>query len=110
MTFILGKNQFFKGFEEAIEGMSINQLKKITVKACDAFGKKDKNLLISYPINKIPSHILLKEGKKIEITKEDGNVVIVTISEIKDDTVTLDANSELAGKDLRVSVELISID
>jgi peptidylprolyl isomerase len=110
VTFTLGKNTFFKGFENAIEGMAINQLIKKTIKAIDAFGEKDESLIIDYPRDKIPAHIMLEIGKKIEITQEDGTVARVAVEKIEDATVTLNGNPELAGHDLQLSVELINVD
>ncbi|RAP38155.1 hypothetical protein DID80_03355 [Candidatus Marinamargulisbacteria bacterium SCGC AAA071-K20] len=109
ITFVLGKKTFFKGFEKAIEGMSINQLKKTTIAAKNAFGEKDSSLILDYPREKIPGHILLEEGKKIEITQEDGTVIVVKIDKIEDDKVILNGNPELAGQDLQLSVELVDL-
>lgn len=110
IRFELGKKVFFDGFEKAIVGMGMGQVKKQTIQANDAFGVYDPNLLITYPRQVIPKHVRLEIGAKIEITQEDGKVAVVKVKELNDNTVVLDGNPELAGKDLQLSVELINVE
>ncbi|HJK03461.1 MAG TPA: peptidylprolyl isomerase, partial [Methanocorpusculum sp.] len=48
-------------------------------------------------------------GEQLLIQLGDGNQIPVTITQIDDKTVTLDANHKLAGKDLIFTVTLVEI-
>ena len=43
------------------------------------------------------------------VTDKDGNPLIVAITDLTDNTITLDANHPLAGKDLTFEISLVEI-
>jgi len=46
---------------------------------------------------------------QLQMTQTDGSKVTVTIKAINPNTLTLDANSPMAGKDLTFALELLEI-
>ena len=48
-------------------------------------------------------------GQRLELTQEDDKKVLVTVTDISEKSVTIDANHPLAGKTLTFDIELISI-
>ena len=110
IKFELGTGFFIPGFEAAIRGMKLGEKKVTTIRPVHAFGKKRLELIQVIPRAGLPDHIPCKEGQKAEITMDDGQQVVVTITEITDDTVTLDANPDPIGKELVLAVELIGLD
>ena len=57
----------------------------------------------------IPDEIPVEPGGRLQVQTSEGHVMPVTIVEVTEDTVTLDANHPLAGRDLTFAIELISI-
>ncbi|MEM6641904.1 MAG: FKBP-type peptidyl-prolyl cis-trans isomerase [Bacteroidota bacterium] len=43
LEFTLGAGQMIKGFDQAVEGMSINDQKTVTIPSSEAYGDKKEN-------------------------------------------------------------------
>jgi peptidylprolyl isomerase len=57
----------------------------------------------------VPDTIHPEVGQELELTGEDDESLIVTVIEVTDEEITLDANHPLAGEDLSFEVELVEI-
>ncbi len=109
LEFTIGEHQVIPGFEEAIIGMHEGDSKNIHIKSADAYGEHHKELVIDIEKARIPKDIDVKLGQQLQINSENGEIINVVVSAINDNTVTLDANHPLAGKDLNFDIELVKI-
>ncbi len=107
--FTLGSKQVIPGFEEAILGMKVGETKTVTIAPKDGYGERDETLVQIYDISQMPEGITPAIGMQLQALKTDGTTVIVTITAFDDKTVTVDGNSELAGKNLTFKITLIEI-
>jgi peptidylprolyl isomerase len=57
----------------------------------------------------IPEGIDPQVGQQLEVTQQNGQVFSVLVTEVTPDTVTLDANHPLAGRDLVFELRLVEI-
>jgi peptidylprolyl isomerase len=110
LRFKLGSSSFLKGVESQIKGMQIGDVKTVTIKAEDAFGKKVDDLIHKIPKSAVPKHINTIKGQRIEIAQESQKPLKATIIEATDDFIIIDANLEQAGKDLVAMIKLIDIE
>jgi len=105
LSFLQGSGSIIPGLESAIESLNTGDVKDVHVPYQDAYGPYDQNLISKIPRSQFPSQTL-KEGDLFEIRK--GHAVrIVLVLEVGNDSVTIDANHPLAGKDLFFSVEIL---
>lgn len=109
LAFTVGAGQMIKGFDEAIPGMAVGDKKTINISPEDAYGPKNESAIIEFPKANIPADIKLEPGMKLQLQNAEGHPVPVVVHEIKDDVVILDANHELAGKELVFDIELMEI-
>jgi FKBP-type peptidyl-prolyl cis-trans isomerase 2 len=109
LEFTVGAGQMIAGFDRAIPGMAVGDKKTITIAPSDAYGEKKEDALIEFPKANIPGDMNLQPGMKLQLRNNAGQPVPVTVAEVKDDIVILDANHELAGKELIFDIELINI-
>lgn len=109
LGFTVGAGQMIKGFDEAIPGMSVGDKKTINISPEDAYGHKNESAIIEFPKANIPSDMKLEHGMKLQLQNAEGHPVQVVVTEIKDDVIILDANHELAGKELVFDIELMEI-
>jgi peptidylprolyl isomerase len=107
--FVLGKNHVIKGLDDAVTGMKIGDIKKVRVKAGDAYGMKKKKLYIPFERDKLPKTLDLKIGMRLKLNQRRGDPIPVRISEITEDEVIFDANHPLAGKDLIFEIKLLEV-
>ncbi len=109
LEFKLGTGQVIAGFDAAVDGMSVGQSKTVEIPADKAYGAHNPEALQSFPRNKIPDNIPLEIGTQLQLQSSQGHPMMVTVSEVTDETVILDANHPLAGKDLTFQLELVEI-
>ncbi|RLD46970.1 MAG: peptidylprolyl isomerase [Bacteroidetes bacterium] len=108
ILFTLGDEMMIPGFEEAVLGMKEGQKKTVTIKAIDAYGDYDKELLMEVDKKEFLGDKEVKEGDTVEVPTEEG-VFSFKIHKIGDDKIMLDGNSELAGKDVIFDIEIIEV-
>jgi peptidylprolyl isomerase len=109
LQFTLGKGQLIKGFEEAVIGMSVGETKLVRILSDEAYGSHRQELLLKFNKNDFPPDIEPKEGLVINLVSPEGRALLATIIEISEDSVTLDANHPLAGKNLTFNIDLVEI-
>ncbi len=107
LEFTVGAGQMIAGFDRAIPGMGVGEKKTIKITPTDAYGEKNEDAIIEFPISNIPANMNLKPGMKLQLRNEAGQPVPVTVAEVKDDVIILDANHHLAGKELIFDIELV---
>ena len=105
----VGAEEFFSQVEEALVGMSPGDRTTLTILAADAFGEYDTNMISTVPRNQFPDDLNPMLGDDLELVNDDGEGMVVTVIELDDVEVTLDANHPLAGEDLTFEVELVEI-
>lgn len=109
LEFTIGAGQMIAGFDAAIPGMVVGEKKTITIAPENAYGKKNEEAIIEFPKSNIPPDMKLEPGMKLQLRDEAGHPVPVIVTEVKDEVVILDANHELAGKELIFDIELVEI-
>lgn len=109
LTFDVGGGQVIPGFEKAVLGMEVDQTKQFTIPCDEAYGGVDESLIYSVSREEIPEHINPEEGMRLVSSLEDGNQVPITITKVTAETITIDANHPLAGKDLTFDITIVSI-
>jgi len=103
---VVGQSGLIKGFEEGLMGMKEGEKKTIEITPEDAYGQ-----LIEGRTQEVEKSILPEEiqvGMALQANGEVGTMV-VTVKEIKEETVVLDANHPLAGKDLIFELEVLEV-
>jgi FKBP-type peptidyl-prolyl cis-trans isomerase 2 len=107
--FTLGAGQVIPGFEKAALGMKVGEKKTVTIPADEAYGPHRDEQVVELPREELPSGMTPEVGQQLVVTQQDGRQIIVVITEVSDETVTIDANHPLAGKDLTFEIELVKI-
>lgn len=105
LSFAVGAGQMIAGFDKGVEGMSIGQTKTIHIEAKDAYGERSDKNIIKVPREQIPDADKLEKGMKLMAS----NGQPFTVYAIEDKEITLDANHELAGKNLIFDITVQSI-
>lgn len=108
LVFMFGKGQIIPGLENAIANMSIGEKAEVLVKAEDAYGEYDADAKQEVPKDQF-SGIDLEVGMALYGQGEDGGTVQVLVKEIGEESVIIDFNHPLAGKDLSFIVAINNI-
>ena len=108
LKYIHGQKMMIPGLEKALTGMKVGGEKNVTVKPEDGYGKINPNAVQEIPKEKIPENAL-KVGAVLAARSPEGNVVPMTVKQIKDKTVVMDMNHPMAGKTLVFDVKVVDI-
>lgn len=109
LEFTIGAGQIIPGLEREVEGMKVGETKTVTAPAEEAYGEHNPAAIQEVPRETISDDIDLTVGNRLQAVTQDGNQITVTVAAVTDETVTMDANHPLAGKDLVFEVELVEI-
>lgn len=109
LEFDLGQGQVIEGFEEAILGMEQGDKKTVEISVDKAYGPVNPEYILKAPRDQMPQDLDPQIGMQLQMPVPDGPPVVVTITEFDNESVTLDANPPLAGKDLIFDLELVGV-
>jgi FKBP-type peptidyl-prolyl cis-trans isomerase 2 len=104
----LGEGGVIPGFEQALEGMAVGDKKTVNIPVEEAYGEAHPELVQEIPREQIPAEIELEIGVQLQAEGPQGPFV-VTVTELAEETVTLDGNHPLAGKALNFDLEMAEI-
>lgn len=110
LEFTIGEGEVIPGFENAVVGMEPGQKKTVTIPADEAYGFHQDELIATVGRDQFPDDVKPEMGQQYEMQRDDGETFVMTVTEITDDEVTLDANHPLAGEDLTFDLELVGIE
>ena len=79
-----------------------------TIPAKDAYGEYDDRLLLEVPRTQFDFEGDIEIGMPFQAMSPTGGMMIVHVVNVSPETVTIDGNHELAGKDLTFEVEVVS--
>lgn len=109
LEFTIGQGRIIKGFEDAVIGMAPGETRTVSIPPEEAYGPRREDLVRRMERAKLPPMIEAKEGVFVNIRQPDGGMLEAVITEVTDESVTLDANHPLAGKTLTFEMELLEI-
>ena len=109
LEFIVGSQQVISGFDNAVIGMKTGEKKTIAFPPEKGYGPHMKELIFEVGKENFPEDFVPEIGMPIEMVNHQGETRVVSVCEIKDNGVMLDANHPLAGKHLTFEIELLEI-
>jgi FKBP-type peptidyl-prolyl cis-trans isomerase 2 len=109
LEFTLGEGQVILGFEQAVMGMNMGDSKTAKIPADEAYGRHRPEMVLAVPRDQFPANITPEVGQQLQIRQPNGQAFVVKVTDIKDDTIVLDANHPLAGQDLTFDIKLVEV-
>ena len=109
LAFLQGHQNIIPGLERELTGMKIGDSKTVVVPPSQAYGEVDPDNIIDVPRGEFPAEIPLETGTELEVKNADGEVLSATIASVNPDTVKLDFNHPLAGKELTFNVTVVDL-
>ncbi len=109
LEFVVGSGQIIPGLDKAIPGMAVGDKKTVEVPCAEAYGEARDEAIQAIPRSEIPDHIPTEPGTQLQMQSPDGQVIPVVVVDVNEESVILDANHPLSGKDLIFAIELVEI-
>jgi peptidylprolyl isomerase len=108
LEFETGSGMVIPGFDSAVRDMEVGGKKTVTIPSAEAYGEAREEMIGELPKDRFPPEMALAAGMTLQMMSPQGPLGVV-IKEIREETVILDANHPLAGKDLTFELELVEI-
>jgi peptidylprolyl isomerase len=109
LEFKIGEGTIIPTLEEAVVGMTVGDSDTVNIAADDAYGPRREEAVQTVERSMIPENVDLTVGGQVQATAPNGQQLILTVVEVTDASVTLDANHPLAGQDLTFDIQLVEI-
>ena len=110
LAFTLGQGLVIPGFEQAVTGMKVGESKTVDIPVEQAYGPYRDDLILVVERDQLPEDLEIEVGQQLQMSQEDGSYIVVTITEVSETTITIDANHPLAGQNLTFEIELVEIE
>jgi peptidylprolyl isomerase len=109
LRFTIGNGQVIAGFEQAVVGMNTGESRTAKIPVDQAYGPRRDDMIVTMDRSSLPTGLNAQIGQRLELTQEDDSTILVTVTDVSETSLTLDANHPLAGKELTFDIELIGI-
>jgi peptidylprolyl isomerase len=109
LEFTIGAEEVLPTFEAAVINLEVGRKRVVEISSEDAYGDWDENQVFEINPADLPSDLEAEIGLDVEVKLPSGRSEIMTIVDIENDAIVLDANHPLAGEDLIFEVRLVEI-
>ena len=108
LSFLVGHGQMITGFEHELMGASVGEKREFTLTPDQAYGERDENNVQKMDRKIFPEGMDIQVGMVMGADSDQGPIQF-SVSEVDDDTVTVDFNHQMAGMTLCFSVEVVEV-
>ena len=109
LEFVCGAGQMIQGFDAAVADMEVGEVKEIHLMPEEAYGLADPNAILTIEIAQLPGSEGLTVGQQVYLSNQMGQPFPVKVTAKDEKFITLDANHEMAGKELNFKIELVEV-
>ena len=109
LEFTLGQGKLIPGFEKGLIDMKLNEKKTITIPKEEAYGEINANLIQEVKKTELPQDMAPEVGMGLVSKSPDGQEMNLMVVEVREETIVIDGNHPLAGKELIFDLEVLAI-
>ncbi len=104
-----GRSQLFPALERQLAGLKVNDTKQVTLTAAEGYGPVNPDAFQEVKRDRVPEHAH-EAGAQLVAQDGAGRKRVATVREVKEDSILLDLNHPLAGKNLHFDVRILAIE
>ena len=97
------------GFDAAVADMEVGEIKEVHLMPEEAYGEPDPEAIFEIEASKLAGSETLKSGQRIMLQTPYGEFPVKFVGKGEGGTIVLDANHEMAGKELNFTIELVEV-
>ena len=109
LEFVCGAGMMIKGFDAAVADMEAGEIVDVHLMPEEAYGMPDPSAILNLAIKDLPGAEDLNLGDQVYLQTPSGRPVPVKVTALDEERITLDANHEMAGKELNFRIELVEV-
>ncbi len=108
-AYLHGANNIIPGLENALTGKSAGDALNVSVEPSEGYGERDPAKTQSVPRDMFPQDAEIEVGMQFHAQGPNGETLVVTVTGVEGDSVTVDGNHPLAGEQLNFAVEVMEV-
>lgn len=108
LTYLHGHNHIVQGLEKAMQDRQVGDAFEVSVAPAEGYGEHHEQLIQQVPKSAFGDAPELEVGMRFQAQSDAGPMMVV-ITAVGDDSVTVDGNHALAGQTLHFSIEVKDI-
>ena len=109
LEFVCGAGMMIKGFDAAVANMEVGEIIDVHLMPSEAYGEADPSAIFKVPVAMMPGAENVSVGQQVYLQSRNGQPFPVKVVAKDEETVTFDANHEMAGKELNFRIELVEV-
>lgn len=109
IDYLHGADNILPGLEQALNGKRVGDKLSVTLTADEAYGEYDDEDIETIDREDVPDAEELEVGMLIEVENDDGSIELAHVKELTPQSVVLDFNHPLAGKNLTYEIEVLGV-
>ncbi|MGI6106498.1 MAG: FKBP-type peptidyl-prolyl cis-trans isomerase [Lachnospiraceae bacterium] len=109
LEFECGAGMMIHGFDQAVAAMNVGDIVNVHLMPEEAYGMPDPNAVMRFQTSELPGSEYVQVGQTVRLSNGRGQAIPVRVIQKDEKTITLDANHEMAGKELNFKIELVEI-
>ena len=109
LVYMHNTNALLTSLERELTGKRAGEHIAVTIYPEDGYGYPDEQLVAEWPRSSIEKTQELVLGMRFKALSKTGEDQLVTLTEIREETVVLDANHPLAGQVLTFNVAIVNV-
>ncbi|MBX3048229.1 MAG: peptidylprolyl isomerase [Anaerolineales bacterium] len=109
IEFLQGHRNIISGLESQLDGMKVGESKTVSVSAEEGYGAVDEDAFDEVPLSEFPEDVTPEMDMELELKDAEGNDLYGRIVAIGDESVTMDFNHPLAGKELHFEIKVVDV-
>jgi len=108
-AYLHGANNIVPGLENALTGKTSGDKLKVNVPPDQGYGERDERLMQVIQRDAFGTEDKIEPGQQFHAQAPSGTPLVVTVTQVEDDNVTIDCNHPLAGETLNFDVEVLDV-
>jgi FKBP-type peptidyl-prolyl cis-trans isomerase SlyD len=109
LVFLYGTGMMLPKFEEHLDGLNVGDEYKFELTAADGYGEQDPGAFADLPKDMFKDVDLPNVGDVIPLQDNEGNHFRAGVTGVHEDTVSVDLNHPMAGKNLIFGGTIIAV-
>ncbi|MBK1726239.1 FKBP-type peptidyl-prolyl cis-trans isomerase [Halorhodospira neutriphila] len=108
-AYLHGNENIIPGLERALDGKEAGEQVNVTLEPGDAYGDRDERLIQNVPKDMFPEEAEVAVGNQFQAQGPDGSPILLTVTDVQESEVEVDANHPLAGETLNFDVKVVDV-
>ena len=109
LELVCGAGMMIPGFDAAVAEMEAGEIVQVHLMPEEAYGEADPAAVVTLELKELPGAETLAVGQRILLQDVYGQPIPVKVAAKDAETITFDANPEMAGKELNFTIELVEV-